>query len=55
MQSASPLVRSRWGISETNRRVRLYELTAAGRKHLAANSDAWHRYAKAVSRVLSPA
>jgi transcriptional regulator len=49
------LVRSRWGISETNRRVRLYELTAAGRKHLAANSDAWHRYAKAVSRVLSPA
>ena len=49
------LVRSRWGISEANRRVRVYELTAAGRKHLASNADAWHRYAKAVSRVLSPA
>jgi PadR family transcriptional regulator, regulatory protein PadR len=49
------LVRSRWGTSETNRRVRVYDLTAAGRKHLAANSDAWHRYAKAVSRVLAPA
>jgi transcriptional regulator len=48
------LVRSRWGTSESNRRVRVYELTAAGRKHLATNSDAWHRYAKAVTRVLSP-
>ena len=48
------LVRSRWGTSDSNRRVRVYELTAAGRKHLVANSDAWHRYAKAVARVLSP-
>jgi transcriptional regulator len=48
------LVRSRWGTSESNRRVRVYELTAAGRKQLAATADAWHRYAKAVTRVLSP-
>ena len=48
------LVRSRWGTSESNRRVRVYELTAAARRHLTSTSDAWHRYAKAVARVLSP-
>ena len=49
------LVRSRWGTSDTGRKVRIYELSAAGRKHLAATSDAWHRYSKAVARILSPA
>ncbi len=48
------LVRSRWGTSDTGRRVRTYELTAAGRKHLTATADAWHRYSKAVARVLAP-
>jgi PadR family transcriptional regulator, regulatory protein PadR len=50
------LVKSSWGTSaETGRRVRVYDLTAAGRKALAADSEAWHRYAAAVRRVLSPA
>jgi PadR family transcriptional regulator, regulatory protein PadR len=47
------LVRSRWGVSETKRRVRIYSLTPAGRAQLAAELDGWKRYAAAVARVLS--
>jgi PadR family transcriptional regulator PadR len=47
------LIRSQWGTSETGRRVRLYELTAAGRAQLAEEADGWKRYAAAVSRVLA--
>jgi DNA-binding PadR family transcriptional regulator len=49
------LVKSRWGTSETGRRVRIYDLSPAGRRHLAEHSAAWHRYADAVARVLKPA
>lgn len=48
------LVRSRWGISDTGRRVRIYELTAAGRAHLTTTADAWRRFSRAVARVLAP-
>jgi PadR family transcriptional regulator, regulatory protein PadR len=47
------LIRSKWGISDTNRRVRIYELTAAGRAQLVDESDGWKRYAAAVTRVLA--
>src|SRR5215510_1914442 len=47
------LIRSRWGTSETKRRVRVYDLTAAGRAQLADETDGWKRYAAAVSRVLA--
>lgn len=47
------LVKSRWGPSETGRRVRIYSLTAAGRTQLGDETDGWKRYAAAVSRVLS--
>jgi PadR family transcriptional regulator PadR len=47
------LIRSRWGTSETKRRVRVYELTPAGRTQLADEADGWKRYAAAVSRVLA--
>ena len=47
------LIRSRWGTSETNRRVRIYGLTPAGRAQLADESDGWKRYAAAVARVLA--
>jgi hypothetical protein len=35
--------------------VRIYDLTALGKRHLAAESASWHRYATAVTRVLAPA
>ena len=46
-------IRSRWGTSETTRRVRLYALTPAGREQLVAEADGWKRYAAAVARVLA--
>jgi len=47
------LIRSRWGTSDTRRRVRIYELTPQGRAQLAAEADGWKRYAAAVARVLA--
>jgi transcriptional regulator len=46
------LLRSEWGLSENNRRAKYYELSAAGRKELAAESASWRDYANAVFSVL---
>lgn len=43
---------SEWGISETGRRAKFYELTQAGRSALASESNTWTRYAEAVFKVL---
>jgi PadR family transcriptional regulator PadR len=40
------LVRAEWGLSDKNRRVRFYRLTAAGRVHLRAESSRWADYAE---------
>lgn len=47
------LIKSRWGTSDTKRRVRIYGLTTAGRAQLIDESDGWKRYAAAVARVLA--
>src|SRR5215212_2011750 len=44
--------RADWGISETNRRVRFYRLTPAGRKQLAAEIGEYERTADAIRAVL---
>jgi transcriptional regulator len=41
-----------WGVSETNRKAKYYQLTRAGRATLAAETEVWSRYAGAVTRVL---
>lgn len=46
------LIRSRWGVSENNRRARYYSLTAAGRRALNAELESWRRFAAAVELVL---
>lgn len=46
------LVRAKWGISDTNRRVKTYELTGAGQQHLVSEESGWNRYAEAVGKVL---
>jgi transcriptional regulator len=46
------LLKSEWKLSETNRRAKFYQLTAAGRKHLAAEAANWSRLAAAVARVM---
>ena len=44
-----------WGISETNRKVRLYRLTAAGRKQLTAEVSEYNRLTSAIQEILRTA
>ena len=44
-----------WGASENNRRARYYTLTAAGRKHLAAERKEFDQLVGAIRRVLETA
>ena len=46
-------IKAKWGVSETNRRARYYELTAAGRKQLAAECDHWARITRGINLVLA--
>jgi len=46
------LLSSEWGSSESNRRAKYYELTAAGRKKLAEETEYWRRMSGAIARVL---
>jgi len=48
------LVRAEWGISSTNRRVRIYELTPAGKKRLEHDVSRFDRMLEGISRVLAP-
>jgi PadR family transcriptional regulator, regulatory protein PadR len=45
-------VKAEWGVSETNRRVRFYQLTAAGRKQLAAEVEGYERVNSAIQHIL---
>lgn len=45
-------LRSDWGISEKGRRAKYYVLSAAGRRRLGAETNAWTRYTEAVFKVL---
>ena len=45
-------IRAEWITKETGRRARLYELTAAGNKQLAAEESRWQAVTSAVNRVL---
>src|SRR5437762_1762392 len=48
-------IKAEWGVSETNRKARFYELTAAGRKQLTAEKEHWERITAAVNIVLKQA
>jgi transcriptional regulator len=45
-------IRAEWVTKESGRRARIYDLTAAGRKQLAAEEERWHAVTSAVNRVL---
>lgn len=47
-------VSSYWGQSESNRRARFYQLTAAGKRQLVAETTRFEQLARAVRRVLRP-
>src|SRR3954471_11472016 len=44
-----------WGKTGENRRARYYQLTPAGRKHLAHELERYQRVAQAIARILQPA
>ena len=45
-------IRAEWITKDSGRRARLYELTAAGKKQLAAEESRWQAVTSAVNRVL---
>jgi PadR family transcriptional regulator len=45
-------IRAEWITKATGRRARMYDLTAAGRKQLAAEESRWQLVTSAVNRVL---
>jgi PadR family transcriptional regulator, regulatory protein PadR len=47
------LVKAEWGISATNRRVRIYKLTAAGAKHLEREVSSFEKMLEGITRVLA--
>ena len=46
---------SEWGLSDSNRKAKYYELTPQGRRQLRVQTDVWTRYARAVTKVLQTA
>jgi PadR family transcriptional regulator PadR len=47
-------VKAEWGVSSTNRRVRIYKLTAAGARHLERERSSFERMFEGIIRVLAP-
>jgi PadR family transcriptional regulator, regulatory protein PadR len=48
------LVRAEWEMSATNRRVRTYQITAAGMKHLERQISSFERMFEGIALVLDP-
>lgn len=46
------LIDAEWRVSDNNRRAKYYRLTAAGRKHLKAETSDWERRVAAIARLL---
>jgi PadR family transcriptional regulator PadR len=49
------LIKARWTTTETGRRARVYEMTAAGRKHLDVEEQRWKAITAAVGKILKHA
>ena len=47
------LVSAEWGVSSTNRRVRIYRLTRAGAKHLSNEMSSFERMFRGINLVLA--
>ena len=48
-------IRSRWGVSDHNRRAKFYELTASGRRRIEDEQKNWARTVALMERFLRPA
>lgn len=47
------LIAAQWDTSENGQRVRVYTLTAAGRKQLVAEKSRWEQMTNAIAAILS--
>ena len=45
-------IKSEWGVSENNRKARFYQLTNAGRRQLAAETENWERISGVMAKLL---
>ena len=45
-------VKAEWGVSDNNRKARFYELTAAGRKQLQAETTEWELLSSTINAML---
>jgi PadR family transcriptional regulator, regulatory protein PadR len=47
-------VGSEWKVSDNNQSVKVYRLTAAGKKQLASERSRWEQLSEAIARALNP-
>jgi PadR family transcriptional regulator, regulatory protein PadR len=47
-------ITAEWDVSENNQRVRVYRLTAAGRKQLAVERSKWEQLSEAIAAIMTP-
>ena len=48
-------IRSRWGLSDNNRRAKFYELTKAGQRQVKKAAAEWEQATAILARFLAPA
>lgn len=48
-------IKSKWGMSENNRRAKYYSITRSGLKQLTAEEESWRRTSEVMHRFLVPA
>ena len=46
-------IRSRWGISDNNRKAKFYELTAKGRRQIAHETESWELTVSLMTKFLA--
>ena len=47
-------IKAEWTVSDNNQRVRTYQLTVAGKKHLALERSNWEKLSEAMAGILHP-
>ena len=47
-------IEAEWALSDTNRRIRRYKITTAGRKQLAREVSSFERMLEGIARIMRP-
>jgi len=46
-------IAAKWGVSDNNRKAKVYSITAAGRRRVKSERTNWHRLSTVMGRMLS--